>query len=229
MQPKASTLTMVISIDIYNLSHALREQDIFIPSPVGPLQAKWAVQQSNTTVFVLHPHPGHLGSMDNKVVTSMIKVGQSCGFNTLRFNFRGVGKSSGTINDGSFDSSNEQQDMEAVWRWLQSNTEMTTKQFLLCGFSFGSHVAMQHALKHNINNVLVVAPPLARLQFQQRIDKVAVIQGESDELVDCNAVKQWAQSYQYHFQSVDAGHFFHGKLPQLKAAVQSAWQHFAVL
>ncbi len=51
-------------------------------------------------LVVCHPHPLHGGTMDNKVVTTLARTAHEIGVPTIRFNFRGVGASAGTFDEG---------------------------------------------------------------------------------------------------------------------------------
>lgn len=93
--------------------------ELFITGPDGRLEARYFPQKTpNAPVaLILHPHPQHGGSMNSKVTFALYKTFVEMGFNTLRFNFRGVGKSEGKFDDGE----GELADAATVMDWLQSN------------------------------------------------------------------------------------------------------------
>ncbi|HSC66336.1 MAG TPA: alpha/beta fold hydrolase, partial [Cellvibrio sp.] len=121
-----------------------KEQEFFIPGPSGQLEA--IIHQGDNEghfagrellVVICHPHPVHGGTMDNKVVTTLMRTYRDLGVHVLRFNFRGVGKS-----EGSFDNAiGEVDDLRAVIAWVDQQLPDTS--LLLAGFSFGSSIAAQ--------------------------------------------------------------------------------------
>ncbi|HET6469408.1 MAG TPA: alpha/beta hydrolase [Geminicoccaceae bacterium] len=88
--------------------------------------------------MVLHPHPQHGGTMNNRIVYSMFRMFQRRGFSTLRFNFRGVGRSQGVFDHGQ----GELRDAAAALDWMQSHNPNSSGCWV-AGFSFGAWVAMQ--------------------------------------------------------------------------------------
>ncbi|MDO8343691.1 MAG: alpha/beta fold hydrolase [Cellvibrio sp.] len=201
-----------------------KEQDIFISGPCGQLQA--VIHQGDDTghfaaqnllVIICHPHPVHGGTMDNKVVTTLMRTYRDLGIHVLRFNFRGVGKSA-----GSFDNAiGEVDDLLAVIAWVKQ--QLPQSLMLLAGFSFGSSIAAQ--VSHQVDSLLhltLVAPPVERYPYDRdgRFPCVlAVIQGDKDERVIADGVYQWVAALQSPAEVLryaEAGHFFHGYLTQMK-------------
>lgn len=201
-----------------------KEQDVFISGPVGQIQT--VIHQGdeggrfasrNLVAIVCHPHPVHGGTMENKVVTTLMRTYRDLGIHVLRFNFRGVGKSA-----GSFDNAiGEVDDLLAVIAWVEQ--QLPQSRLLLAGFSFGSSVAAQAS--HRVNFVLhltLVAPPVERYPYDREGQfpcVLAVIQGDKDELVIADGVYQWVAALQGSTELLrypEAGHFFHGYLTQLK-------------
>lgn len=91
--------------------------------------------------IICHPHPLHGGTMYNKVVTTLARTLQGLGLTTVRFNFRGVGKSQGEYDHGR----GEIDDLLAVAAWLQK--EMGHQEIWLAGFSFGAYIAANGAVR----------------------------------------------------------------------------------
>ena len=83
-------------------SDILIEQQIEFPGPAGLLEGRLGNESvaKSSALIALHPHPLYGGSMHNNVVEAIVRAGQSCGFMTLRFNFRGVGRSEGDYSEG---------------------------------------------------------------------------------------------------------------------------------
>jgi hypothetical protein len=168
---------------------------------------------------ICHPHPLGGGAMTNKVVHTVARSMQRCGAPTVRFNFRGVGASAGKYDDGR----GEAEDALTVIaygreRWPQA-------ALWLAGFSFGAYVALSIAARALPAKLVSVAPPVGRWDFSTvpwPLCPWLILQGDADELVDANAVTTWAQTAPSPPTLVllpAVGHFFHGVLHQLDAAV----------
>jgi alpha/beta superfamily hydrolase len=202
-----------------------KEQDIFIPGPCGQLQA--VVHEGDMDghfaargllAVICHPHPVHGGTMDNKVVTTLMRTYRDLGIHVVRFNFRGVGKS-----EGSFDNAiGELDDLMAVIAW--SKQQLPQALLVLAGFSFGSSIAAQASYQAGaLQHLTLVAPPVERYPYDrdgQFPCALAVIQGDKDERVIADGVYRWVEGLQGSVELLryaDAGHFFHGYLTQMKS------------
>ena len=169
-------------------------------------------------VVVAHPLPTMGGTMDNKVVTTLAKTFVELGFVALRFNFRGVGNSSGEFDEGN----GEVEDVLAVVR--HARQEYGDLPLILSGFSFGGYVQARAALQLHPQQLVLVAPAVGRFQMPNVPANTLLIQGDMDEVVELQTVMEWARPQ--HLPVVvlpGAGHFFHGRLVQLK---QIVLQHF---
>ncbi len=201
-----------------------KEQSVMVPGPSGVLEAM--VHQGNRDgdvagrelcAIVCHPHPLHGGTMDNKVVTTLMRTYRDLGIHTVRFNFRGVGNSEGTFDKAV----GEVDDLQAVIEW--ANRNLHPSALLLAGFSFGSSIAAQ-ASHHtaNVQHLTLVAPPIERYTYDREGRfgmPVCVIQGDKDELVFAEGVYAWQKqllSPNELLRYPEAGHFFHGYLSTLK-------------
>jgi uncharacterized protein len=169
---------------------------------------------------VAHPLPTMGGTMENKVVTTLTKTFAELGFAALRFNFRGVGNSA-----GEFDSGNgEIEDVLAIVGYAQQ--EHGNLPLILSGFSFGAYVqarAAQH-LHPQPHRMVLVAPAVGRFEMPHVPHNTLLIHGEQDEVVSLANVMDWARPQ--HLPIVvlpEAGHFFHGRLNQLKQIVLHAF------
>lgn len=194
---------------------------ITIPGPAGALQAivEDVGGEANALAVVCHPHPLYGGTMDNKVVVSVARALQEQGVNTLRFNFRGVGTSAGVHDEGQ----GETQDALAAADWARERWPRLP--LISAGFSFGSFVALRLALARPARQLILVAPAVSRLDFATLDDPQCpwlVVQGEDDEVVPTAEVVSWAKNRSRLPKLVlvpGAGHFFHGKLIELKGIV----------
>lgn len=172
------------------------------------------------TVIVCHPHPLHGGTMHNKVVTMLSRSLVELGLSTVRFNFRGVGASAGSHDDGN----GETDDLRAIAGWLRR--ERPDDALWLAGFSFGSYVALRAAHSLAPQQLIQIAPPVGRWAFETIALPECpwlIVQGEADEVVDPAAVFDWVAALPRPVQLVrmpETGHFFHRRLMDLRGAVK---------
>ena len=167
-----------------------------------------------------HPHPLYGGTMQNKVVHTAARAMQEAGIATVRFNFRGVGRSAGTYDKGA----GELEDALAVVDWARAH--FGTDELWLAGFSFGSAVALQAASSGaRPRRLVTIAPPVGRILTEPVARPGCpwlIVQGDRDELVEAAAVRAWAASYEPPPRLLVIGgaeHFFHGKLLELRAGI----------
>jgi uncharacterized protein len=171
------------------------------------------------TAVIAHPHPLFGGTMDNKVVQTIARAFLQCGWNAVRFNFRGVGASAGVHDAGNA----EVGDLLAVVAQAAAQGPLA-----IAGFSFGSHVA-SHALQalwpaRSVEKIVFVGTAASRFQVaalpQEAHERVLVVHGEADDTVPLAAVMDWARPQTLPVTVVPGGgHFFHGQLPLLKSLV----------
>ena len=181
------------------------------------------VSESTPISIISHPHPLYGGSMTNKVVHILAKSFAELNAITVRFNFRGVGKSEGQYDDGL----GEAEDLILIAKELKQWRPQAP--VWLAGFSFGAYVTTraQHTIKPE--KLVLVAPPISMYPFDE-LEEIkipwVVIQGGQDEVIDASAVKNWVllRPNQPEFIWMeDASHFFHGKLNEVKDALLKAW------
>jgi alpha/beta superfamily hydrolase len=166
------------------------------------------------TVVIAHPHPLFGGTMQNKVVQTLARAFVQCGWQAVRFNFRGVGASAGTYDEGQ----GETADMLALVEQVAP-----TGPLALAGFSFGafvtSHVAQAlqpvRRLVGTAASRFAVAPVAPELHEQ-----TLVLHGEQDDTVPLASVMDWARPQSLPVTVIPGvEHFFHGQLPLLKTLV----------
>jgi uncharacterized protein len=172
---------------------------------------------------VCHPHPLQQGTMNNKVTYILARAFNDLGAMSLRFNFRGVGKSTGGFDNGV----GEADDALAAMDWLSA--EYPGLPLWLGGFSFGACVALRAQAKRPVKRLVTVAPAVERFDTELvKLPEVLwlLIQGDADEVVSPQAVIDWAKKLP-HPPSLavlkGAGHFFHGRLNDLR---QTIVRHF---
>ncbi len=202
------------------------EHGVLLAGSAGDLEALISVQDgAQKIVICCHPHPLYGGTMRNKVVHTLHRTFINQGMNTLRFNFRGVGRSQGSYADGL----GEVDDVMAVRAWVAAH--FPRLDIAIAGFSFGAYVSLKAAQQSDYNFVVTVAPPVERFNFQQiRIAEYPwiLIQPMADEVVNPHAVIAWFDSVNRKIAmtrliKIAAGsHFFHGKLVELKRRLSVA-------
>jgi hypothetical protein len=168
-----------------------------------------------------HPHPPDGGTMNNKVVTTIARALAECGIASVRFNFRGVGASEGEYDQGR----GETLDYLAVAQWLQA--QRPNDALWLAGFSFGSWVALRAARQLPVQQMVCIAPPVGFRDFTGVPPPPCpwlVVQGEADDVVEPQKVFDWvaaADNAPTLVRMSDAGHFFHGRLVDLRGAIKN--------
>lgn len=195
-----------------------------IAGPAGAIEAilEDSGEVGSHYAVVCHPHPLFGGTMDNKVVTTVARALQETGIPTLRFNFRGVGASAGVFDEGR----GETADADAVVAWGEQR--WPGRRLVIAGFSFGSYVALRLAQQRVADRLITIAPPIERFDFSHNLKLTCpwlVIQGDADEVVDPASVFTWAGGLNPRPQMLvmpGAGHFFHGRLHELRDAVIDA-------
>ena len=171
---------------------------------------------------IAHPHPLFGGTMDNKVVQTLARAFVASGWTTLRFNFRGVGASAGTHDEGR----GETDDYLAV---VAHGLALSGASALaLAGFSFGAFVTTHAAARlvptRAIDALVLVGTSVSRAAAApieaSLHPQTLAIHGETDDTVLLSDVMGWARPQALPVTVVPGcGHFFHGQLPLLKGLV----------
>ncbi len=191
-----------------------------IPGVVGELELLTACPPSArarpVTAVICHPHPLHGGSMQNKVVHTLARGFGELGLRSVRFNFRGVGRSGGEYDHGM----GETEDLLAVIAWVRARRPQD--RIWLAGFSFGSYVALQASVRIDIDQLVLVAPPVNLYEFSALAlpsCPLLVIQGGADEVVPAAQVRSWVEQLASSPRLIyleGVSHFFHGRLNELR-------------
>lgn len=208
------------------------ERQLMIPGPVGQLEISVNHHPDcKRCAIICHPHPQGGGTMSNKVVTTLAKGYQLSDFTTVRFNYRGVGKSEGDYADGL----GETEDLVAVTNWVKEHFKHLNLHY--AGFSFGTFVVLNALQKlpnpQSIQSVILIAPPVERMDYHVAYmpKPCLLVQCDDDEIVSAETTYDWIESL-YEADRPDvirfqgAGHFFHGRLVELrKAQIQWLSEH----
>jgi alpha/beta superfamily hydrolase len=200
--------------------------DLVLAGPAGRLEATVDLPEAEHAragvAILCHPHPLHGGTLRNKVVTMLDRSLRELGLATVRFNFRGVGASEGTFDDGD----GEMQDLLAVAQWVQR--VRPGDALWLAGFSFGSYVAAKAARHLPVKQLILIAPPVQKYPIAALPHPPCpwlVVQGEDDDVVDPQAVFDWVahtRDAPVLVRMPQTGHFFHRKLMDLRGALKNA-------
>ncbi|HEX6549868.1 MAG TPA: alpha/beta hydrolase [Gammaproteobacteria bacterium] len=179
--------------------------------------------QPSAVAVVCHPHPLYQGSMHNKVAYILSRAFNELGGISLRFNFRGVGASDGEYADGV----GETADALAAIDWLTARHPGLP--LWLAGFSFGAYVALRAQSQRPVKLLVTVAPAVERFDTSGVVLPTMpwlLVQGDADEVVAPQAVLDWVAGLAKPPQLAvlkGAGHFFHGRLNELRQTVVDAF------
>jgi len=197
---------------------------LWIEGPAGRLEAALRLScPARATAVVAHPHPLHGGTLDNPVIFHTDRELNRAGLTTLRFNFRGVGDSEGTHDDGR----GETDDLAHASAWLQAL--MPEAPHLLVGYSFGAICSVRHAARsQNVRAVIAIGLPV-RLYPLEEIDQLpcplAIVQGTDDEFGTPEEIR--ARTPGSPIQTIDkATHLFPGTAAAAATAVVRLTQSF---
>lgn len=202
--------------------------EVLFPGPAGRLEGRYSPGKSPTApiALILHPHPQHGGTMNNKVVYQLYNSFAERDFSTLRFNFRGVGRSQGSYDRGE----GELSDAASALDWVQT-LNRNARSVWVAGFSFGAWIGMQLLMRRpEIESFISVAPPANMLDFNFLAPCPAsgqIIHGAADEIVPEASVQklvtklssQRGVKIDYHVVP-GAGHFFSEHLTELNEHVE---------
>ncbi len=203
--------------------------DVIFNGPDGRLEGRYhhARVPNAPLALLLHPHPQHGGTMNNKVVYALYHTFVRRGFSTLRFNFRGVGRSQGRFDNGQ----GELSDAAAALDWMQTYNANAAACWV-AGFSFGAWIGMQLLMRRpELDAFVSVAPPANIYDFSFLApcpSSGLIVHGGADELVPEPSAAKLAlklstqRNIQVKYRTIDgANHFFGNHLEPLTAEVDS--------
>lgn len=209
-------------IPTMNSAMAKKSEMVFIPGPSGELEAIFSYVSKKVThlAILCHPHPLYGGTMHNKVIYSMAMALNQLGYATVRFNFRGVGRSGGSFNHGI----GEQRDVEAVIDYYQD--QYPDAVLVVGGFSFGTKVGLLAGSRDDrVSGLIGVGITVDIADFSFLFDYYKpklMIQGSNDQYGTLKNVEEWFQRLPEPKKLVvieGAVHLFDGKLNELKSSI----------
>ncbi len=176
--------------------------------------------------LVCHPHPLYGGTMHNKVVFKVAQALQMLGMLALRFNFRGVGRSTGTYDEGR----GEMDDVRYALEFL--SRRYPGLPVILAGFSFGAYVALQVAcIDDRVQAMIGLGVPARMFDAEYLMDchkPKLIVQGTKDELAPYSLAAAWFEHVPAPKSMVavqGADHFFQGHLDEVQAIITTFIQN----
>lgn len=198
------------------------ESHFLLNGPAGLLELVTlnTIHPAKAIAIICHPHPLYEGTMHNKVVHTLSRAFFRKEIASVRFNFRGVGKS-----EGEHDFSiGEVEDLMVVIDWVKRVAP--DKNIILAGFSFGAYIAAKGASQIDCAQLFSIAPAVTNQPYDTLAVRCPwiVIQGENDEVIDPQVVFTWHETHpqanRLLIKMPNTSHFFHGKLIELRTIVE---------
>jgi len=199
--------------------------EVIFPGPDGRLEGRYqpGSRPRAPVAIILHPHPG---TMNNHIVHMLYNVFAKRGFATLRFNFRGVGRSQGEFDNGI----GELSDAASALDWLQQYNPEAQITWV-AGFSFGAWIGMQLLMRRpEIKGFISVAPPANLYDFGFLApcpSSGLIVNGANDEVVTAGGVQKLVDKLktQRHITITheiveQANHFFEKEMVELQGLVE---------
>ena len=201
-----------------------------IAGPAGPLETLLEMPdgEPRAAVVFAHPLPTHGGTMHTKVVYQATKALARIGCAVLRFNFRGVGASAGTWDEGR----GELQDYQAAVDFMAG--QYPGLQMWAAGFSFGSYIATTAGADDaRICALIAIAPPVDRYEFASvKLSQKPkfIVHGERDELISLKMVRHFYAQLAEPKELVEidrANHLFDGQASEVGDALVELLEDFS--
>ncbi len=205
----------------YKGGGCMSEEKVFIKSEGDVILEGLLWKNSDEkAVLIAHPHPLYGGSMYNNVVEALRNAYYRMGWTTLRFNFRGVGKSSGSYSNGI----GEREDLKAAFRYLR---DIVKEKVAVSGYSFGSWVICSCIEELSLSDhFLFVSPPVSMIDFSflKYNPKIKlIITGSYDDIAPPDMlkemIKEWNPSAKLCIIE-GADHFYWGMTKRIEKEVE---------
>ncbi len=202
---------------------------VIFPGPEGRLEGRFqpGTRPRAPVAMILHPHPQAGGTMNDRITMAMYKTFVNRGFATLRFNFRGVGRSQGSFDNGI----GELSDAAAALDWVQSIHAEASVTWI-AGYSFGALIGMQLLMRRpEIRGWISVNPPANMYDFSFLAPCPAsgiVVQGAQDTVATPGASQKLVEKLRtqrhitvHHEEIPRANHFFEHELDDMMRSVDN--------
>lgn len=197
--------------------------EVIINGPAGRIEGRYTHSKvpNAPLALILHPHPEHGGTMNNKITYYMFQTFAERGFSTLRYNSRGVGHSQGVFDRGE----GELSDAAAALDWMQE-LNPNAPYVWVGGFSFGAWIGMQLLMRRpEIRGWISVSPPANMYDFSFLAPcptSGLIIQGNKDNIVPEPHTEKLVQKLRMQkgisvdYRVVDgANHFYNDRIEPL--------------
>ena len=199
-----------------------QEKIIKFKSKQHTIEGLFSGKDKDRAVIITHPHSLYGGNMYNPVVEVIHNVYRENGYSTLRFNFRGVGNSTGVFDDGV----GEVEDVSAAFNYLK---DRGASNIDLAGYSFGAWVNVMFCDNNKndkINNMVLVSPPVNFIRFKDvKLPALNfVVTGGQDEIAPPEMIKPMMKVWNLkaEFKVIDyADHFYFDSLEKLKNLLEN--------
>lgn len=203
--------------------------EVIFNGPEGRLEGRYHHSKAPNApiALILHPNPVMGGTMNNKVVYSLYQTFVKRGFSTLRFNFRGVGRSQGVFDSGI----GELSDAASALDWMQTHNPNASGCWI-AGFSFGAWISMQLMMRRpEIGGFISVAPPASEHDFSFLAPCPAsglIVHGDEDDVVPLASVDKLAaklssqKNITIDYEIIKgAGHYYLEETEALEAVIDT--------
>ncbi len=204
-------------------------KDVVFNGEAGRLEGKYyqCEERGAPVALILHPHPLHGGTMNNEIVYNLFHIFVRQKFSVLRFNFRGIGKSSGIFDQGV----GELLDAADALDWLEANNPEASGCWI-GGFAFGSWIALQLLMRRpEISGFVCVSPSVEAYDFSFLSScpiRGIIVQGSDDKVTSEQLVYKLYETLDKQRNSdveygliYGAGHFFQEKMSTFRDVVNN--------
>ena len=201
--------------------------EVVLTGAAGRIEGRYSAGKSETApiALILHPHPRAGGQMNHPVAVQLFHLFMKRGFSTLRFNFRGVGRSQGYFDNGP----GELSDAASALDWLQLQNQDSSCCWI-AGVSFGTWIAMQLLMRRpEVDSFICVGPPANLYDFSFLApcpSSGLLVNGDKDRVVPTASVAEMAVKTKVqrgikleHAIVPGANHFFENKTEDLVKVV----------
>jgi uncharacterized protein len=204
--------------------------EVIFTGPAGRIEGRYhpARQKNAPIAIVLHPHPQFGGTMNHPIVYQLYYAFVHRNFSVLRFNFRGVGRSVGTWDDGR----GEMDDYRAAVEFVSH--AYPGLEIWAAGFSFGSYIAMTAGSRDDrICAMIAIAPPVNKYDFAHvtlSTKPKFIVHGLQDELIPLKSVREFYARLQEPKELVEidrANHLFDGQAAEVGDALEDLLADFS--
>lgn len=191
--------------------------EVIFNGPAGRLEGRYSHSKIKNAplALILHPNPEHGGTMNNKINYTLFQTFVARGFSTLRFNFRGIGRSQGIFDRGE----GELSDAAAALDWMQE-INSNAPYVWVAGFSFGAWIGMQLLMRRpEIQGFVSVAPPANIYDFSFLAPcptSGLILHGGRDDIIPEESVTDFVEKLhqqkgiEIDYRTIEnANHFFH--------------------